>query len=283
MSEQSLFTVQDGDFLPNAFARGPWDPRALHGGAVAALINDQLEHLHPTPGLRTGRLSFQFLRPVPSQPLTLATEVTRPGRRVQEISAELCADGQLVCRAKALRVQPVPAGLRDPGGDGGGLLTTDGEFHHRSHPVAEHALSPAMPGPQTGIAIRFALDDPDAPSFATAMEMRWLTKPFELGPGRVWMRLRMPLLPGRHASPLSLLIAVADFGNGVSSELPFDRYLFINADLTLHLQRQPTGEWAGIDARTILQDDDAGLAESVAHDVDGPVGRAFQTLVVQSR
>lgn len=273
MSEQSLFTAQDGSFLPSAFARGPWDARALHGGAVAALINDQLEHLHPTPGLRTGRMSFQFLRPVPSQPLTLTTEITRPGRRVQEISAELCAGEQPVCRAKALRVQPVPAGLPDAGGDGA----------ERSRSDAEHVPSSTMPGPEEGSAIRFALDDPDTPSFATAMEMRWLTKPFELGPGRVWMRLRYPLLPGRHASPLSLLIAVADFGNGVSSELPFDRYLFINADLTLHLQRQPTGEWAGIDARTLLQDDDAGLAESVAHDVDGPVGRAFQTLIVQSR
>lgn len=140
-----------------------------------------------------------------------------------------------------------------------------------------------MQAPEAGSEVRFALDDPAAPSFATAMDMRWLTKPFELGPGRVWMRLRMPLLPDTPASPLSLLVAVADFGNGVSSELPFDRYLFINADLTLHLQREPRGEWAGIAASTLLHDDGAGLAESVVHDGDGPIGRAFQTLVVQAR
>ena len=48
-------------------------------------------------------------------------------------------------------------------------------------------------------------------------------------------------------------VATADFGNGVSAELPFDDYLFINADLTIHLWRAPRGEWIGLDAQTLLQ------------------------------
>lgn len=267
MDAESIFTVRDDRFVPTAYARGPWDPGALHGGAAGALIVEEMERRHPTPQLSTGRLSFQFLRPVPAQPLTLTTTIVRPGRRVQEISAELHSEETLVCRAKALRVQPVSGDLP--------AHTPAGE-HERAH--REH-----MPGPQDGEAVRFALDDPSEPSFATAMDMRWLTKPFSLGPGRVWMRLRVPLLPGRPASALALLAAVCDFGNGVSSELRFDQFVFINADLTLHLQREPQGEWAGIDASTLLASGGAGLAESVAHDADGPVGRAFQTLVVQSR
>jgi hypothetical protein len=43
------------------------------------------------------------------------------------------------------------------------------------------------------------------------------------------------------------------------------------------------GEWIGLDARTLLRGGGMGLAESVLHDVHGPVGRAFQTLVVQQR
>jgi hypothetical protein len=259
MTAQSIFTLRDGSFVPTEFARGPWDSGALHGGAAAALIVDELERLRPTPGLCTGRLSFQFLRPVPLAPLTLSTEIVRPGRRVQELAAELRSGETLVCRAKSLRVQ---------------ALSTD---------LGQHEPQNGIPGPEDGNAVRFALDDPDEPSFATAMDMRWLTEPFSLGPGQVWMRLRVPLLPDHPANPLCLLAAVCDFGNGVSSELPFDRYLFINADLTLHLQRSPQGEWAGIDARTLLCPDGAGLAESVAHDIQGPVGRAFQTLVVQPR
>jgi hypothetical protein len=142
-----------------------------------------------------------------------------------------------------------------------------------------------MPGPEEGKPIVFALDDSAATAgFATTgMEMRWLSDPWSLGPARVWMRVAQPLVDEEPASPLARLVATADFGNGVSRELEFDRYLFINADLTLHMWRAPRGEWIGLDAKTALMDDGAGTAESVLHDLDGPVGRAFQTLVVQPR
>lgn len=267
MSAESIFTRQGDRFVPSAYARGPWDPGALHGGAVAALIVAELERRFPAEGMQTGRLSFQLLRPVPAKPLTLTTAIVRKGRRVQELGAELFDEETLVCRAKALRVQPVSPEIPARGGENG---------DHR-------APADAMPGPDAGDAVRFALDDPSRPSFATAMDMRWLTEPFALGPGRVWMRMRLPLLPDQPAGPLALLAAVCDFGNGVSSELRFDQYLFINADLTLHLQRAPRGEWAGIDARMLLAPQGAGLAESLAYDAHGAVGRAFQTLVVEPR
>lgn len=260
-SGESVFVEAGEAFLPTQHATGPWDPGALHGGAPAALIASAFERMQADAGLRIGRLSFQFLRPVPTVPLTLDCTVVRPGRRVQELSAELREEGgQLVCRAKALGVRPVP------------------------DDVEQRESDATMPGPESGQAVRFALDDPHKPSFASsAMEMRWITDPWALGPGQVWMRLRLPLLPGQSASPLARLAATSDFGNGVSSELRFDRYIFINADLTIHLQRQPSGEWIGLDARTLLYRDGSGLSESVLHDAQGPVGRAFQTLVVQGR
>ena len=86
-----------------------------------------------------------------------------------------------------------------------------------------------------------------------------------------------------HASPLARLAATADFGNGIAASLPFEQFLFINADLHIHLHRQPRGSWIGIDARTLLHPGGTGLAESVLHDEQGPVGRAFQALVVQPR
>jgi hypothetical protein len=115
------------------------------------------------------------------------------------------------------------------------------------------------------------------------MDMRWLEDPRAQGPARVWMRLRRPLLDGERASPLATLAATADFGNGVSAVLPFDDFVFINADLSIHLHREPRGEWIGLDARTLLQPRGPGLAESVVHDADGPIGRSFQTLVVEAR
>ena len=110
MSE-SVFLVEDGLFIPTEHARGPWDPRALHGGAPAALITSVFEQMQPGAELRIGRLSFEFLRPIPMAPLKLTTRVIRAGRRVQELSAELYSEDQLICKAGALRVQQVLSDL----------------------------------------------------------------------------------------------------------------------------------------------------------------------------
>jgi acyl-coenzyme A thioesterase PaaI-like protein len=268
MVESIFIPAGDCRYEPTEHARGPWDPRALHGGAPAALIARAFERMQPGAELGIARLGFEFLRPVPLAPLTLTTRIVRKGRRVQELTAELTADlggtgaEELVCRASALRLQPVPEGLPGSG---------------QAPPVA-------MPGTEHGQATEFALNRAAGTSLATSgMEMRWLNDPWGQGPGRVWMRLRHPLLPDEQTTPLVRAVATADFGNGVSAELPFEDYLFINADLTIHLWRSPRGEWIGLDAQTLLQDGGIGTAESLLHDEDGAVGRAFQTLVVQPR
>lgn len=279
MSESIFLALASDDAIqPTEHARGPWDSRALHGGAPAALLTDAFARMQPGAELRIARLGFEFLRPVPLGPLTISTRIVRPGRRVQELAAELTTgpsddgpSGELVCRASALRVQAIPAEVDSALRDAADTATTG-------------ALPRGLAPPQSGTAVRFALNDDGEPSFAaSAMEMRWLDDPRALGPARVWMRLRFPLLPNQPLTSLARLAASADFGNGIGAALPFERFLFINADLTIHLQRQPRGEWIGVDAHTLLPSGGSGLAESVLHDVDGPVGRAFQTLVVQPR
>ncbi|HEY2537689.1 MAG TPA: thioesterase family protein [Solirubrobacteraceae bacterium] len=276
MAEGLFIPSADGRVEPTEHARGPWDPRALHGGAPAALITSVFEAMQPGAELPIARLGFEFLKPIPFAELEVRTEIVRDGRRVQELSAELmtvpdggASRGETIGRASALRIQAVPEGLPDPD-------------DRRQRPGPESVRS--LPGPEQGKTVKFALNDTDTNSLATTgMEMSWLTDPWSLGPGQVWMRLRQPLLPGQEASPLVRLAATADFGNGISAELRFDRYLFINADLTIHLWRRPQGEWIGLDAKTVLMDGGVGTAESVLHDTLGPVGRAVQTLVVQPR
>jgi hypothetical protein len=266
---ETIFQARDGHLHPTEQARGPWDPDALHGGAPAALITAAFERHQPTERVRIARLGFELLRPIPFAPLRLEVRTVRAGRRVQELAGELHADTgdgaeQLICRATALRVAEVPQGLPEL-------------------PVGALAGAP-MPGPETGRPVVFALGKADIVSFAsTAMEMRWLDDPSQAGPGRVWMRLRHQLLEGEQLTPLARLAATADFGNGVSASLPFEQFVFINADLSIHLHRQPRGEWIGIDAATLLHEGGTALSESVLHDLDGPVGRGFQTLVVARR
>ena len=196
---ESIFRAEGGGFVPTEQARGPWDPGALHGGAPAALITTAFERHEPLEGAHIARLGFEFLRPIPFAPLTVAVRTLRPGRRVQELAAELHAGEQLICRASALRVAEVPPGLpgRPPAGE-------------------------RMPGPEQGEPVHFAREeDVGSDSFAaSAMEMRWLDDPRALGPGRVWMRLRHPLVDAVQAGPLARLAATADFGNGIAAALP---------------------------------------------------------------
>jgi hypothetical protein len=279
---ESIF-LADGDlYAPTEHARGPWDPRALHGGAPAALIAAAFERMQPGAELPFARLSFEFLRPVPMAPLELTTRFSRPGRRVQALEGELSADGVVVCRATGLRILEAPAELPD-------LALAQVE-----------AAAPATIDPPTeGHEVRFALDDMERKSFAaSAMEMRFLSgQPLTgelpehggaanhvpIGAAKVWMRLRYPLLPDAPLTPLARVAATSDFGNGVAAALPFDEYLFINADLTISLNRRPRGEWVALDARTLLHPEGIGWSDSVLHDELGPLGRATQALVVQRR
>ncbi len=298
---ESIFVPNGDSFVPTEHARGPWDPRALHGGAPAALIAAAFERMQPGAELPFARLSFEFLRPVPMAPLQLSTRISRPGRRVQALEAELSADGVTVCRASALRLVPVPD-----------------ELPELALAQLAAARPPTIAPAEDGEPVHFALDDMERKSFAaTAMEMRFLRgKPLTGGlperdgadqqlPGpemsgkqnpeqsaaghvpsgaaTVWMRLRHPLSPEEPLTPLARVIATSDFGNGVATVLPFDRYLFINADLTISLDRRPVGEWVALDARTLLHPGGIGWAESVLHDELGPLGLATQALVVQPR
>lgn len=267
----SIFVAEGDTFVPTEHARGPWDPKALHGGAPAALIASVFERLQPGEELPFARLELEFLRPIPMAPLALATSMPRPGRRVQALAAELSAEGKPVCRARALRIAPAPQELPQSA-----LAQLDG--HCR----------PALAPPAEGKDVHFALDGVEHKSFAgSAMEMRFLEghslSGEPNGAATVWMRLRHPLLPDEPLTPLQRLAAAADFGNGVAFALPFQEYLFINADLTISLNRRPEGEWIALDAKTLLHPGGIGWAESVLHDEHGPVGRATQALVVQRR
>ena len=266
----SLFATEGDHYLPSEHTRGPWDPKALHGGAAAALITRCFERNLDSPELTFGRLGFEFLRPIPMAPLEVEVALVRPGRRVQELHATLTSEGELIGRAGALLVRAVGDGIPEAATDLPRMAPPENGREASPEDAAEAGHDSGLIAGSTGFG-------------STGMEIRWLDQPWSAGPARVWMRPRRHLLPGEPMSPLALVAAAADFGNGVGAALPFDRFLFINADLTLHLQLAPEGEWIGLDARTLISVGGPALAESVIHSGTGAIGRAFQTLVVQPR
>ena len=109
----------------------------------------------------------------------------------------------------------------------------------------------------------------------------------EPGPVAVWIRITKPVVDGESPSGVQRAVAAADFGNGVSRGLDAERFLFINPDLTVHLVRQPVGEWIGMRTASYYGVDDrstgAGMAESALYDARGRLGRSVQSLFVDPR
>jgi hypothetical protein len=90
-------------------------------------------------------------------------------------------------------------------------------------------------------------------------------------------------VPDEPVSPLTRVLAVADSGNGLSSELDVATWHFINPELTVHLHREVVGEWVCVAATTAISEGGAGLATTVLSDLDGPVGVGAQSLLVAPR
>jgi len=260
--DEPVFHTDGTGFVPTAHARGPWDPKALHGGAPAALLARAVERFAGDQGLRVGRLSYEFLRPIPHGRLELETELLRPGRRVQLVGASLRAGGVEVCRVTGLRIARTPADL--------GSMSTP--------------RSPSYGRPETLTTTPFALGRAEGESFAsTGVEMRFARGGVEAGPAAVWVRLRRPVVDGEEPSQLMRVAAAADFGNGVSWELDFRRFVFINPDLVVAVWREPRGEWVLLDSVTRATPEDGAMAFSGLHDPDGQVGVAVQSLLVAER
>ena len=250
----------DGDVAhPTQFARGPWSPEAMHGGAPAALLARVVERHDPGSATFVARLTVDLLRPVPLTALEIAVRTSRPGKKAQWVDAALLSDGVEVARASALRLRAAPdLGLPLPSAPG-----------------------PELPPPSASPEFRIQLASGATVGFWAAMEVRQAAGSWtEPGPGAVWFRLRVPVVAGEVPSPLQRVAAAADFGNGVSAVLPRGEYLFINPDVSIHLHRHPAGEWVGLEAATAAEPVGVGLAVSRLHDERGPLGMSLQSLLV---
>jgi hypothetical protein len=241
--------------------RGPWDPGAQHAGPPAALLGRELERLPEADRFQLGRITYEILHSVPIAPVAVEARVLRPGKRVQLVEAELSVEGRVLMRATAWRLRISPVEL------------------------PAEALAPPQPppAPEQGSARGF-FPTAQEHGYHTGMEASFLAGDFmEIGPAQVWLRMRRPLVDDEPPTPLQRVLIAADVGNGVSSALDFRRYLFVNVELTVHLERLPRDEWVFLDAVTRPQPSGVGLTESVLGDRDGRIGRAQQTLFVAAR
>lgn len=237
---------------------GPWSSESQHLGPPSALLVRELEKCAPRANMALSRVTFEVLGPVPVDELTISADVVRAGRSVELLAAELRHDGRPVLRAQAWRISR---------GDTEAVATP------QKTTLPEPVDCAPMELPESWLC-----------GYLAAMEWRSVSGGiFSPGDAVVWARQSMPLIDGEEPTALQRLFTIADSASGVSSRLDIAEWYAINTDLSVHLHRQPEGEWFALEAETVIGPSGVGAASSVLHDRLGPVGRTAQSLFVRER
>ncbi len=255
----------DGErFRPTGLTRGPWDPGFQHAGPPAALLARAVERASGLAPALTARLSYDILRPVPVAPHTVQTRILRPGRNVELLEATLtdAASDQALMRLTAWRLRCEPVDL----------------------PEALVAPDPPAPPPEQGRPMVLPAFWTEPVAYHAALDWRFSAGTFDApGPAAAWTRLRVALVEGERPAPLQRLLVMADAASGISAELDWERWSFVNVDLGINLEREPEGEWMAMDAVTRPGPAGAGLCVGVLSDERGRVGLSTQTLRIGPR
>ncbi len=252
----AFFQPDTDGFLPQGHATGPWSPDHLHGGPPCALVTRGFERALPDDFQLT-RISFELLRPVGFERLTLRTEVQTEGANVRRGTAVLEADGKPLIRAQAMAIRKVAIDVELP-----------------------QETPPPLPATLSNFTFPFFKSPV---GYHTSMEARIARGTLGASPIAVWMRMKIPLLPDEKPSPFVRVVCAADSGNGVAQVVDIKRFTFVNAELSLSLLRRPKGEWICLDAHTMVTKDGIGLSDTRLWDEKGPIGRGDQALVVRPR
>lgn len=244
-------------YASTVHAQGAWNPHEQHMAPVAGIMTHALEQFEPRADMRLVRINFDILGLIPDGEFTIETTMRRPGKTIELIEAELHAQGRPAVRATAWR-----------------LLTNDTtavEFYE-DEPLGSLEESAPWDGMATWPG-----------GFIKTLEGRSLPE-HRPGRGRAWLHSPFTMLDGgEHSSPLVRLLGLADSANGVSARMvPMPGgWMYPNVDLSLHLYREPVGEWLGLDTHVTMGSDGVGLTSSVLHDIKGPFGRSEQILTVR--
>lgn len=266
----AIFERNGDAWVPTSAAHGPWGT-TLHGGAPAALLAQCLDAVTTKPG-PLARLTLDLFRPVPRAPLEVTVRPLRTGRRLAVHEAVLRSAGKELVRAVAVHgdEQPLPEPIDPP---------------PCPLPPLEHVAETSLAGSfAAGPGVR------SRPRGDDGLHHRLLIRRAEGIPGSgrasAWLRLPLDLAPGVPLTPVGHLAACADFANGLSQRVLATEggsVGFINADISLHLLREPAPGPVAMVARNEVCAAGRALVSAECGQADGLVARITQTALVMDR
>ena len=258
VTEQAYFRQNNqGVYVGNDPARGPWSANHCHAGPVSGLIVRAAETEVGSDKMLT-RLTVDLLRPLPLSGLRVAAETTRHTNTLATMRVTVHDLDDTLC-ATATTMHMVRRNLGDV----------------PNVEIQGPRLEDAVDGPFPIREVRH-----DLPCFAQHSEVAYPGGGNQAaGPKTVWMRTP-PLLEDEKPSPIQALCPIADCGNGISWNAPPTEMGFMNSDLTVQIHREPVSGWLASESISHWQPTGIGMSQSVLFDTQGPVGTALQTLVL---
>lgn len=248
-------------YVPTEAATGSWDPNLVHGAALSALLAGRLA---PATGT-VARYAIDFLAPVPMDELTLELVDDGGGSRVQRRRAIVSARGRTVATGSALVVRE------------GELDLPAKALDHPSPFPPDDVPDLTRPHPTASSVVGWE-------SFVTLGVSIELHRVAEDRRTHQWIALTVPVLEGVEPLGIELTAVAADFAqSAVHRQLRFEHWSYRNADLTIHLSREPVGPWIGLRSEAVIQPVGAGFNAADLFDAGGRLARSASVLVVEPR
>lgn len=247
------FFAFDGEaWTPEGPSRSPWNPAAINGMSLAGLLMHLAAQVEAPGPMLPAHVTVDILRPVPFAPTLTRTAITREGKKMQMVESYLLAAGEVVARARVLRVREAPSPR----------VVVD-----MPYPSPEDVgLTPFFPPTQ---------------ALGRLIETRLIAGGTVGAPrGAIWARFNSELAPGIPIVGLVQAAMLSDFGNGLSRITDAREWSFANLDISMHLVRRPVGEWMLVEADGLLDGLGVGLSNMMLADQLGQLGRAHQTLFI---
>lgn len=257
----AVFFTREGPatFRPTAHVSGGWNPAEQHIAPVIGLLAHAAEldfrERRPADGLHLRRLSADILGVIPMDAFELSVEVLRPGRTIELVEVRLSHGGRPAVSARI--------------------------WFQAAYPTTDLTGSALPAFPARSEMVPWGMDTDWPGGFVRSVEIRRS----EVTPGEAqfWLRSGVRLLAGEPVSPTASMLRLIDVANGVAARVAPEEALYPNLDLTVHVFREPAGDWTGLDSRASIGPAGAGLTNSVLYDDDGPFGVAAQILTVRPR
>ncbi len=248
--------VSTAHYRANVHAQGAWNEHEQHMAPATGVICAELYQYQPRQGMRIARIGLDIFGIIHLGEFSIQTRTIRAGKTIELIEASMQAQGKTCIVARAWKMQTqdsqAVAGLED-------------------QTVGVAADYPVWLGMQAWPG-----------GYIQSIEAR-ASNEHRAGQGLVWLKSHIgQMVQGIDLPEVVGLMGLVDTANGVVPRVaPRDGWIFPNLDLQIHLYREPTGQWLGIQASQQYGQDGIALTSAILHDEQGPFGRSEQILTLR--